>query len=73
LTDATDATRRHDRDERAFAIEIRTRTNILDADGAALEILPGMVVEANILARRRTVLDYMTTPIVRVRDRALRE
>lgn len=68
-----DATRRHDRDERAFAIEIRTRTNILDADGAALEILPGMVVEANILARRRTVLDYMTTPIVRVRDRALRE
>ena len=68
-----DATRRHDRDERAFAIEIRTRTNILDADGAALEILPGMVVEANILGRRRTVLDYMTTPIVRVKDRALRE
>ena len=70
---AADSTRRPDRDERAFAIEVRTRANILDADGAALEILPGMVVEANILARRRTVLEYMTTPIVRVRDRALRE
>ncbi|MFM2151433.1 MAG: hypothetical protein RLZZ187_3739 [Pseudomonadota bacterium] len=70
---AADSTQRPDRQERAFAIEIRTKTNILDADGAALEILPGMVVEANILSRRRTILEYMTTPIVRVRDRALRE
>jgi len=70
---AADSTQRPDKQERAFAIEIRTRTNILDADGAALGIMPGMVVEANILARRRTILEYLTTPIVRMRDRALRE
>lgn len=68
-----DSTRRPDRDERAFVVEIQTETNILDATGAALEILPGMVVEADILSGRRSILQYLTQPIVRVRDRALRD
>lgn len=68
-----DATRRPDREEQVFVVEIRTNTNILDADGAALEIVPGMVAEVDILAGRRTVMEYITQPIVRVRDRALRD
>lgn len=68
-----DAVRRPDRDEPVFVVQVRTTTNILDADGAALEIIPGMVAEVDILAGRKTVLEYLTQPIVRVRDRALRD
>ena len=68
-----DAVQRPDRDEAVFVVHVRTSTNILDADGAALEIIPGMVAEVDILSGRRTVLEYLTQPIVRVRDRALRD
>jgi len=68
-----DATRRPDRDEQAFVVQVRTETNILDADGAALEIIPGMVAEVDILTGTKTVLDYLTRPVIRVKDRALRE
>jgi len=68
-----DATRRPDRDEQAFVVQVRTGTNILDADGEALEIIPGMVAEIDILAGRKTVLEYLTRPVIRVKERALRE
>ncbi|MCC6006437.1 MAG: HlyD family type I secretion periplasmic adaptor subunit [Rhodobacteraceae bacterium] len=68
-----DAVRRPDREEQVFVVQVRTSTNILDADGAALEIIPGMVAEVDILSGRKTVLEYLTQPIVRVRDRALRD
>lgn len=68
-----DATRRPDRDEQAFVVQVRTQTNILDIDGAALEIIPGMVAEVDILAGRKTVLEYLTQPVIRVKERALRE
>ncbi|WP_439150682.1 HlyD family type I secretion periplasmic adaptor subunit [Sulfitobacter sp.] len=68
-----DAVQRPDRDEQAFVVEIRTSSNILDADDRVVEITPGMVAEVDILAGSRTVLEYLTTPIVRVKDRAFRE
>lgn len=68
-----DAVRRPDRDEQVFVVQVRTSTNILDADGAALEIIPGMIAEVDILAGRKTVLEYLTQPIVRVKERALRD
>lgn len=68
-----DAITRPDRDEQVFIVHVRTQTNILDADGAALEIIPGMVAEVDILAGKRTILEYLTQPVIRVRDRALRE
>lgn len=68
-----DAVARPDRDEQAFVAEILTRSNILDADGTAVEIVPGMVAEVDILAGRRSVLDYLTQPVVRVRERAFRD
>lgn len=68
-----DAVQRPDRDEQAFVVEIRTNSNILDADDQEVEITPGMVAEVDILAGRRTVLEYLTKPIVRVKERAFRE
>jgi membrane fusion protein, adhesin transport system len=67
------AVRRPDRDEEVFVVEITTDATLTDADGTALEIVPGMIAEVDILAGRKTVLQYITQPIVKVRDRALRE
>jgi adhesin transport system membrane fusion protein len=67
------AVKRPDRDEQAFVVQIRTFSNLLDAAGAAVEIVPGMVTEVDILAGRKTVLDYILRPVVRVKERALRD
>jgi len=58
---------------RAYPVQVRTRGELLDATGEPLEILPGMVAEVDILGRRRTVLSYLTEPVVKVRERAFRD
>lgn len=69
-----DAVTRSERDpEEFFMVHIRTEDNFLDADGVVVEVMPGMVAEVDILAGRKTVLQYLTTPVVRVKDRAFRE
>lgn len=71
-----DAIPRPDRppgEEQVFVVQVRTHSNILDADGQTVEIVPGMVAEVDILSGRRSIIDYFVGPIVRVRDRALRD
>ena len=60
-------------DDEVFVVEVRTEDAILDADGLAVQIIPGMVAEVDILTGRKTVLDYLTRPVIRVKDRALRD
>lgn len=59
--------------EQVFIVEVRTSTNILDAAGDTVEIIPGMTAEVDILAGRKTILEYITRPIVRVKDQAFRD
>ncbi|WP_306151034.1 HlyD family type I secretion periplasmic adaptor subunit [Roseovarius sp. MMSF_3281] len=66
-------TRSERSEEEVFVVEIRTTDTILDADGVEVEIMPGMVAQVDILAGKKTVLDYILKPVVRVKDRALRE
>lgn len=66
-------TRSERSEEEVFVVEIRTTDTILDADGVGVEIIPGMVAQANILKGRKTVLDYILKPVVRIKDRALRD
>lgn len=67
------AVTRPDRDEEAFVVQVRTNSNLLDADGVEVEIIPGMVAQIDILSGKKTVLEYLTQPIVRVKERAFRE
>lgn len=60
-------------EEHVFVIEARTEGSLLDAAGAPVDIIPGMIAEVDVLAGRKTVLQYLIRPIVRVRDRALQE
>lgn len=66
-------TRSERNDEEVFVVEVRTTDTILDADGIAVQIIPGMVAEVDILTGRKTVLDYLIRPVIRVKERALRE
>ncbi|SLN73950.1 Type I secretion system membrane fusion protein PrsE [Falsiruegeria litorea R37] len=66
-------TRSERNDEEVFVVEVRTENTMLDGDGIAVEIIPGMITEVDILTGRKSVLDYLIQPVVRVKDRALRE
>ncbi len=56
-----------------YPVQVRTEGALVDADGEPLDIIPGMVAEVEILSGKRTVLDYLVDPVVKVRDRALRD
>jgi len=70
---ANTITRSERSEEEVFVVEIRTTDTILDAEGVAVEIMPGMVAQADFLAGKKTVLDYLMRPVVRVKERALRD
>jgi adhesin transport system membrane fusion protein len=56
-----------------YVVEIETETTLTDAAGRPLDIIPGMIAEVDILSEKKTVLDYITRPVVRVKNRALRD
>jgi adhesin transport system membrane fusion protein len=58
-----------------YPIMVRTEKNSLgkDRNGRELAIIPGMVVEVDILTGKKTVLNYLLMPLNRARERALRE
>jgi len=64
-----------ERGERYYPIHLRTESNQLgeDSSGKPLTIIPGMVADVSIVTGKKTVLEYLLTPILRARERALRE
>lgn len=60
-------------EEEVFVAEIRTNSNILDAAGQAVQIMPGMIAQVDILTGRKSVLDYITQPVIKVKTEAFRE
>lgn len=60
-------------EESVFVVEARTEGSLFDADGKPVDIIPGMIAEIDIIAGRRTILNYIIQPVVRVRDRAFRD
>lgn len=60
--------------ETYYVVRVRTAANALrDAEGRTFPIGVGMVAEADLLGERRTVLQYILSPITRLSERALRE
>lgn len=56
-------------EEPMYPVRIRTSDVLNDADEQPLPIIPGMVAEVDILSVKRTVMDYLLEPVVKVRDR----
>ncbi len=69
-----DATVNERTGESHYTVKIRTESDVLvDRSGQRLPIGPGMVANASLLGDKRSVLDYILTPITRLSERALRE
>ncbi len=59
--------------ENFYRVYLRTGQNTLAHQGNELPIIPGMTATIEILTGKKSVLDYIMKPILKARDRALRE
>ena len=59
--------------ENFYRVYLRTAQNIVLHRGDELPIIPGMTATVEILTGKKSVLDYIMKPILKARDRALRE
>jgi adhesin transport system membrane fusion protein len=59
--------------ESYYLIKVRTDRSYLGSEEHPLEIIPGMTATVDILTGEKTVLDYLLKPVLRARERALRE
>ena len=56
-----------------YLVRVRTNENYLEKNGEQLPIIPGMTAQVDILAGKRSVLDYIMKPILKARQNALTE
>ncbi len=62
-----------DQGESFYRVYLRTDQNTLTHQGTELPIIPGMTATVEVLTGKKSVLDYLLKPILKARDRALRE
>ncbi len=60
-------------DEVYFEIEVRTSQNYLGTAEHKLPITAGMIAEVDVLTGRKSILEYLMRPVLRLKDRALTE
>jgi len=56
-----------------YLIRLVTEKNNIVRQGQSFDIIPGMIVDVDILTGWKTVLDYILKPILKTRDTAMRE
>ena len=53
-----------------YVVDVSIDSNLYEDDGSVVEVLPGMVASIDVLAGKRTVLDYIWNPMAKVKERA---
>ena len=56
-----------------YTVEFSIDSELFEDDGSAVEILPGMVASIEVLAGKRSVLEYIWQPMAKVKERAFRD
>lgn len=56
-----------------YQVLVRTHEGKLERNGRSLEIIPGMVAEIDIITGKKTILQYLLKPVLRMRDYGLQE
>jgi len=56
-----------------YRVLVRTQSATLEHQGKQLPIIPGMTASVDILTGKKTVLDYLLKPVLKTRERAMRE
>ena len=59
--------------EQYFLVDVSIEGMIYEVTGEEVTIIPGMVASIDVLAGKRSILDYFWQPIGRTRDRAFRD
>lgn len=63
----------NERGDTYYLIRVRTGKSSLERNGEVLQIIPGMVADVDVLTGSKTVLAYLTKPLTRMRQTAMRE
>lgn len=61
------------REESNYRVLVRTQRSYLGTQKAPLNIIPGMTAVVDVKTGKKTVLDYLLKPILKVKERALTE
>ena len=56
------------KDRTFYIVRIKTKAGYLESGGKKLKIIPGMVVNADIITGKRTILQYLIDPLIRSKD-----
>jgi len=74
ITISPDATLNERTGESFYTVKVRTNVNYLtDTNGRQMPIGVGMTAEVDLLGEKRTILQYILSPIARLSETALRE
>ncbi|MGF1685386.1 HlyD family type I secretion periplasmic adaptor subunit [Photobacterium japonica] len=56
-----------------YIVHVRTYTNELSSRDKQYKIIPGMLIQADIMTGKKTVMDYLLKPLLKAKQSALRE
>ena len=56
-----------------YMVDISIDSVLYEDDGSEVTILPGMIASIDVLAGKRTVLEYIWQPVAKTKDKALRD
>lgn len=56
-----------------YIVRVRTYTNELASGDERYKIIPGMLIQADIMTGKKTVMDYLLKPLLKAKQNALRE
>lgn len=59
--------------EQHYLVDVTIENTLFEKDGREVLLLPGMVASIDVLASKRTILEYFWQPISRTKQRAFRE
>jgi adhesin transport system membrane fusion protein len=62
-----------DTGETFYPVQVQVESRLYDASGEGLDIVPGMVAQIDVLTGKRTILDYIIQPVVKMKETAFRE
>lgn len=63
----------NEKGEAFYLITVRTKANNLTRSNEQMPIIPGMLATVDIKTGKKTVLDFIIKPIIKTKERALRE
>lgn len=72
-TIGADAIADPDSGETFYPVQVQVESRLYDANGQELDIVPGMVAQIDVLTGKRTIMDYLIQPVVKMKETAFRE